>query len=174
MSASAEIVISSRAVYLAQIFYGITIPLFALATATFGFRMWRIKAQAGMNRASDICMALAFVRGRTNILHLEEQDRSFQLTVLFPFEDTRRHRLGPPHASDVFDCRPKTSEGHDKCNEVRLLGHPNLGHFHGHDQNIHRPHITTNPKRKLVPTYNMGQHRHCLSLRLCKCLLHYV
>jgi len=53
------IVISDRAVVVAQIFYGVTIPLLVLATATLGYRLSKIKSRR--NPWSDGCITVGYV-----------------------------------------------------------------------------------------------------------------
>lgn len=50
--------ISDRAVVVAQIFYGVTIPLIVLATATLGYRLTRFNRA---NLVSDGCITAGFV-----------------------------------------------------------------------------------------------------------------
>lgn len=51
--------ISENAVYLAQVFYGVTIPLMTLATATFVYRM--LKSARRKSFWSDTCITFGWV-----------------------------------------------------------------------------------------------------------------
>jgi len=59
-SPGGPIIISERAVVVAQIFYGVTIPLVVLATATLGYRLSRIKSNLN-NIWSDGCITVGYV-----------------------------------------------------------------------------------------------------------------
>ena len=52
--------ISDRAVVVAQIFYGVTIPLVILASATLAYRLGRFKSRKNM--WSDGCITVGYVR----------------------------------------------------------------------------------------------------------------
>lgn len=52
--------ISERSVVVSQIFYGVTIPLIVLATATLGYRLSRMKGRTTL--WSDICITIGYVR----------------------------------------------------------------------------------------------------------------
>jgi len=58
-SPGGPIVISERAVVVAQIFYGVTIPLVVLATTTLGYRLSRIKSLR--SPWSDVCITIGYV-----------------------------------------------------------------------------------------------------------------
>ncbi|KAM7186699.1 hypothetical protein V8F33_011686 [Rhypophila sp. PSN 637] len=51
--------ISERAVVVTQIFYGVTIPLVVLATATLGYRLARMKGRS--NLWSDVCITIGYI-----------------------------------------------------------------------------------------------------------------
>lgn len=57
------IVISDRAVVVAQIFYGVTIPLLVLASATLAYRLFKIKSRINcrMHLWSDGCIITGYV-----------------------------------------------------------------------------------------------------------------
>ncbi|TLS27844.1 hypothetical protein PpBr36_00684 [Pyricularia pennisetigena] len=60
-SPDGSIVISDRAVFVSQVFYGITIPLLVLATVTLGYRMARIKTRRTL--WSDGCIVAGYILG---------------------------------------------------------------------------------------------------------------
>jgi len=55
--------ISDRAVVVAQIYYGVTIPLVVLASATLAYRLGRFKTRitSRMNMWSDGCISVGYV-----------------------------------------------------------------------------------------------------------------
>lgn len=56
--------ISDRAVVVAQMFYGVIIPLVVLASATLAYRLGRFKARVKprINMWSDGCITVGYVR----------------------------------------------------------------------------------------------------------------
>lgn len=58
-SPGGPIVISDRAVFVSQVFYGIAIPLLVLSTVTLGYRIYNIKARRAL--WSDGCIVVGYV-----------------------------------------------------------------------------------------------------------------
>lgn len=62
-SPGGSIIISDRAVVVAQIFYGVTIPLIVLASATLAYRLFGIKSRINsqMHLWSDGCIITGYI-----------------------------------------------------------------------------------------------------------------
>lgn len=104
-SPGGPIIVSEHAVVVAQIFYGVTIPLVVLATVTLGYRLSRIKSNMN-NIWSDGCITVGYVGRKSLSSHSPHAIPYHPLTTSPP---KKKNRSSPSQHAASTSPKPSST-----------------------------------------------------------------